>query len=216
MRENAIILLSGGIDSTTTLYIAKRKYNLIALIFDYGQRHKKEIDCAKKIASLNRIKFYIVKIDLNWANSSLVNKNIKIPLDRDLNINNIPNTYVPARNIIFLSYAFSLAESLSIKNIFIGAHSQDYSGYPDCRIEFLKKFNYAVNLGLKSNNIKIIAPIIDKNKKEIIKIGLKLNVPFKYTWSCYSGLKKPCLRCDSCRFRINAFESLGLKDPLLE
>jgi len=214
--KKAIILLSGGIDSTTTLYIAKRRYNLLALIFNYGQRHKKEIECAKKIASLNDVKFYIVKIDLSWVNSSLVNKKINVPLDRNLDTPDIPNTYVPARNIIFLSYAFSLAESLSIKNIFIGAHTQDYSGYPDCRIEFLKKFNEAANLGLKSNDIKIIAPLIDKNKKEIIKIGLKLNVPFRYTWSCYNGFKKPCLRCDSCRFRINAFESLGLKDPLLE
>ena len=216
MNKKGIVLLSGGIDSTTTLYIAKRKYNLVALTFNYGQRHKKEIECAKKLASLNNIKLYIVKIDLSWANSSLVNRKINVPLNRDLNTNEIPNTYVPARNIIFLSYAFSLAESLSIKNIFIGAHIQDYSCYPDCRPEFLKRFSEAVNFGIKKGGISIKAPLIYKSKKEIIKIGLKLNVPFKYTWSCYNGFKKPCLKCDSCRFRISAFESLGLTDPLLE
>jgi 7-cyano-7-deazaguanine synthase len=122
---------------------------------------------------------------------------------------------VAARNIVFLSYAFSLAESIGAKSIFIGAHIQDYSGYPDCRPEFLKAFEKAANIGMKRGDIKIAAPLINKSKAGIIKLGLKLGVPFEHTWSCYQGLRYPCQKCDSCRFRIKAFKELGLSDPLL-
>jgi 7-cyano-7-deazaguanine synthase len=216
MAKTGIILLSGGLDSAVTLYLArKRGYKLTALLFDYNQRHKKELDCAKKLVALNKIPYFVEKIDLSWVKSSLTNKKIKVPLKRSLNSKDIPITYVAGRNIIFLSYAFSLAESLKAKSIFIGAHVQDYSGYPDCRPEFLWQFNQAVNLGMKDNQIKIVAPLIDKSKKEIIETGLELKVPFKFTWSCYNGTLKPCLKCDSCRFRINAFADLGMKDPVL-
>jgi len=216
MRKNGVILISGGIDSTTTLYYAKSKgYKLSALIFDYGQRHKKEIDFAKRISRINRINYFVERIDLSWAKSSLTNRAVKVPLNRDLTKRAVPVTYVSARNIIFLSYAFSLAESIGAKKIFIGAHIQDYSGYPDCRPEFLRDFQKAVNKGLKDKEIKIVAPLINKDKKAIIVLGLKLGVPFKYTWSCYQGAKFPCKRCDSCRFRIKAFKELGLVDPAL-
>ncbi|MBU1523404.1 MAG: 7-cyano-7-deazaguanine synthase QueC [Candidatus Omnitrophica bacterium] len=213
--EKGVILLSGGIDSATTLYFAKKRgCQLTALIFDYNQRHKKEIECARRIAQLNRIKYIIEKINLSWAKSSLTDRRIKVPVNRNLNKKEIPLTYVPARNIIFLSYAFSLAESIGAKKIFIGAHTQDYSGYPDCRPEFLQSFQKAANLGIKSKGIKIIAPLIDKRKKEIIELGIKLKVPFGLTWSCYKGGRFPCERCDSCRFRIEAFKKLRLSDPL--
>ncbi|MBU0694439.1 MAG: 7-cyano-7-deazaguanine synthase QueC [Candidatus Omnitrophica bacterium] len=213
--EKGVILLSGGIDSATTLYFAKKRgCQLTALIFDYNQRHKKEIECARRIAQLNRIKYIIEKINLSWAKSSLTDRRIKVPVNRNLNKKEIPLTYVPGRNIIFLSYAFSLAESIGAKKIFIGAHTQDYSGYPDCRPEFLQSFQKAANLGIKSKGIKIIAPLIDKRKKEIIELGIKLKVPFGLTWSCYKGGRFPCERCDSCRFRIEAFKKLRLSDPL--
>lgn len=216
LNKNGVILLSGGLDSTVTLYLAKSKgYNLTALIFDYGQRHKRELEFAKKIANLNKVPFYIVKTKFPWVKSSLTDKTINVPYDRCLSNNDIPLTYVAGRNIIFLSYAFSLAESVGAKSVFIGAHTQDYSGYPDCRPAFLKNFQDAVVLGLKDDKIKLVAPLIDKDKKEIIKTGLKLKVPFEFTWSCYQGGRKPCLKCDSCRFRISAFIKLGLTDPLL-
>ena len=214
--KRGIILLSGGIDSVTTLYFARKKgYKLIALIFDYNQRHKKEIRQAEKIARINKVECYRIKIDLAWTKSALTCKNIKVPLNRHLGSKKIPLTYVPGRNVIFLSYAFSLADSRQAKKIFIGAHIQDYSGYPDCRPEFLKKFELAVNLGIKQKGVKIVAPLIKKDKTGIIKMGRSLGVPFELTWSCYKGGEFPCLECDSCRFRIRAFENLGMKDPLL-
>lgn len=217
LKKKAVILLSGGLDSAVTLYYAKNIGNkLTAIIFDYNQRHKKELLYAKRIARLNNLKYYVIKIGLDWAKSSLVDKKIKVPLNRNLKNREIPVTYVSGRNIIFLSYAASLAESIGAKSIFIGAHIEDYSGYPDCRPQFLKSFAKALNEGLKCRGIKIAAPLLNKNKKEIIKLGLRLNVPFQYTWSCYKGGNMPCLKCDSCRFRIKAFRQLGMKDPLLK
>lgn len=205
--KKAVILLSGGLDSAVTLYYAKSKgYKLTALIFDYKQRHKKEIGFAKKIAQLNKIDYLLKKIDLSWARSALIDKKIKVPVKGKA----VPSTYVSGRNVIFLSFAFSLAESLCAKTVFIGAHTQDYSGYPDCRPKFLSSFEKAANLGLVCRGIKIYAPLISKSKKEIIKLGLKLGVPFKCTWSCYRGGKSPCQKCDSCRFRAKAFAELGI------
>ena len=214
--KKAVILLSGGMDSATTLYFAKKSgYALTALVFDYHQRHKKEIKAAKKIIELNRINYHLVKTNFSWAHSSLTDIKKHVPVNRNLAKRIIPSTYVAARNIVFLSYAFSLAESINAKKVFIGAHIQDYSGYPDCRPQFLKNFERAANSGMKQGDIKIEAPLLNKSKKEIIAIGLRLKVPFEYTWSCYEGGSKPCGKCDSCRFRIGAFEELGLVDPLL-
>ncbi|MCF7907533.1 MAG: 7-cyano-7-deazaguanine synthase QueC [Candidatus Omnitrophica bacterium] len=212
--KKAVVLLSGGIDSVTTLYYAKRKgYKLTALIFDYKQRHRKEIGFAKRVARLNRIDYFVQRIDLSWTKSSLTNKKIKVPSRRNLKSKSIPLTYVAGRNIIFLTYAFSLAESIGAKSVLIGAHIQDYSGYPDCRPDFLEAYGRAINKGLKDKGIKLVAPLINKDKKSIIRLGLKLKVPFNYTWSCYGGNKRPCESCDSCRFRIKAFRDLGLIDP---
>ncbi|MDD5069403.1 MAG: 7-cyano-7-deazaguanine synthase QueC [Candidatus Omnitrophica bacterium] len=215
-KKKGIILLSGGLDSVTTLYYAKsRGYDLTALIFDYNQRHRKEVQAARRIAEINGIKYHLAKIDLSFTQSSLTNRDIKVGLNRDLKSKEIPLTYVSGRNIIFLSYAFSLAESIKAKKIFIGAHIHDYSGYPDCRPEFLFAFNQAVSLGLKNKRIKIVVPLIDKDKRSIIKLGLSLGVPFEDTWSCYRGQRVPCLECDSCRFRVEAFAELGMLDPAL-
>jgi len=214
--KKSVILLSGGLDSAVTLYDAlKNGYKPDVLIFDYGQRHKKEISFAKKLATINKLKYHVIKIDLSWTPSSLTNKKMKVPTGRDLKAQDIPSTYVPGRNIIFLSYAFSYAESIGADKVFIGAHVEDYSGYPDCRPEFLFNFNSAVVLGLKDKKIKLVAPLLDLSKRCIIELGLKLKVPFHYTWSCYNGGKRACGKCDSCRFRIQAFQSLGLVDPSL-
>lgn len=215
--KKGVILLSGGVDSVTTLYLAQKKgYKLTGLIFDYNQRHHKEIECAKRIARLNKIDCFVEKIDLSWVKSSLVDKSKAVPFNYNPKKKELPSTYVAGRNIIFLSYAFSLAQSIGACAVFIGAHIQDYSGYPDCRPQFLMNFGAAVSLGIDDTGIKIVAPLLDKSKRDIIKMGLSLGVPFEYTWSCYNGGKKPCGRCDSCWFRINAFRELGMNDPLYE
>ncbi|MCM8756545.1 MAG: 7-cyano-7-deazaguanine synthase QueC [Candidatus Omnitrophica bacterium] len=214
--KKGVILLSGGLDSVTTFYLAKHQgYKLSALIFYYGQRHKREINCAIKIAELKGVDYRLVRLSIPWVESSLTKKNISVPLNRDTNSKDLPSTYVSGRNIIFLSYAASLAESINARYIFIGAHTEDYSGYPDCRKEFLEEMEKAINLGI-SKKIKILYPLIDKSKRDIVELGKKLDVPFEYTWSCYLGGKIPCQKCDRCRCRIRACQELGLIDPLLQ
>jgi len=216
-KKKAVILLSGGIDSVTTLYFAKsQNYKSTAIIFDYGQRHRREIDSAKYIAKLTKTDYYLIRSSFPWVNSSLTKNNLMVAKNRKLGQGVIPLTYVSGRNIIFLSYGFSLAESIKAQSVFLGAHVQDYSGYPDCRPEFLNNFQTAANSGMKSTKIRIVAPLINKSKREIIRMGLDLGVPFEKTWSCYVGERRPCLRCDSCRFRIQAFTDLGMKDPALK
>jgi 7-cyano-7-deazaguanine synthase len=218
MKPKAVVLLSGGIDSSTTLYYALNKgYRPQALIFDYGQRHRKEINSAKKVAELARVGYLVLKLSFPWGGSALLDKDVSIPRGREKR-KTIPPTYVPARNIIFLSYALSYAEAISAREIFIGANAIDYSGYPDCRPEFINAFQKMANLGTKTGvegkGIKISAPLIKMRKSEIIKMGVKLGVPYEYTWSCYRGGKIPCGRCDSCILRTKGFEEAGLEDPL--
>jgi len=215
--RQAVVLLSGGLDSAVTLYFAKsRGFRCSCLIFDYGQRHKKEIESAKKIARKANCRFQIVKINLAWKGSSLLDKRQKVPVHGQVQSKPIPSTYVPGRNIIFLSFALSYAEAIGAKAIFIGAHAQDYSGYPDCRPEFYRAFGKVIATGTKTgvekNKIKVFTPLIHKTKAGIIKSGAKLKVPFELTWSCYRGGKYPCGRCDSCYFRAKGFQGAGLKD----
>jgi 7-cyano-7-deazaguanine synthase len=220
----AVVLLSGGLDSAVTLYIARDKgYHPLCLIFDYGQRHRREIDSAKKIAQAVGCRFKVFKIDLAHKKSALLDKKINIPELKNSRTqelkNAIPVTYVPARNIIFLSFALSFAETLGEGAVFIGAHAEDYPGYPDCSPEFFRAFERMVKLGTKSGlegkEIKIFTPLINKKKSEIIREGLRLGVPFGLTWSCYKGGRLPCGKCDSCYYRAKGFRELGIEDPLL-
>ena len=216
--KKAVVLLSGGLDSSTVLFYALSKgFKVNVLIFNYGQRHKKEISKAKKIAEIAGVSYQIVKLNIPWGGSVLLDKESQLP-KAVLKRKKIPATYVPARNIIFLSLALSYAEVISANEVFIGANAVDFSGYPDCRPAFIKAFQKAADTGTKSavegRRIKISAPLINLSKKEIIKLGLKLGVPFEYTWSCYSGGRVPCAKCDSCLIRAKGFKEAGLKDPL--
>ena len=222
MKE-AIVLLSGGIDSTTTLYIAlDRGYRCHCLIFDYNQRHRKEILQAKKIAKKARCDYKVIKLSLPWQGSSLLDKDAKLPSGRSTEemAKDIPSTYVPSRNTIFLSIASGWAEAIVADTVFIGANAVDFSGYPDCRPAYFKPFNELLKegtrIGVEGKPIRIETPLIDKKKGEVIKIGTKLMAPYELTWSCYEGKKKPCLKCDSCLLRKKGFEDAGLKDPLTE
>jgi 7-cyano-7-deazaguanine synthase len=216
--KRAVVLLSGGLDSATVLYLAKKRgYRITCLIFDYGQRHKKEINAAKRIAIEAKVAYCTLKIKFPWGGSSLLGKK-KIPLNKKSLGKSIPSTYVPARNIIFLSFALSFAEVIKSEAIFIGAHSRDYSGYPDCRPKFLNAFKKVADLGtftgIRKRGIKVISPLIDKDKADIIRLGIKLKVPYKYTWSCYQGGSYPCGKCDSCYYRKKGFKDVGILDPL--
>ena len=223
--RQAVVLLSGGLDSAVTLHLAVAQgYKCFCLIFDYGQRHRREIESARRVARSAHCRTQVIKIKLPWKGSSLLDKKIKIPaLGRWVTGSlghSIPNTYVPGRNIIFLSFALSYAEAAGAEAIFIGAHCQDYSGYPDCRPEFYAALRRVIARGTKSGvenkAIAIKTPLIRKNKSQIIKLGSRLGVKFELTWSCYQGSKAPCGRCDSCLFREKGFREAGFKDPLTD
>ena len=217
----AIVLLSGGLDSATCLYWAKSKgYQPLALLFDYGQKHSKEIQQAVQIARQVRVPYKIVKFILPWLGSSLLDSKISVPTQRTLrqmSEKKLPSTYVPARNTLFLSFALSYADAMSASAIVIGANAIDYSGYPDCRPNYIAAMQTVAILGTKSGNenkkIKILAPLIHMSKAQIIQLGLKLKVPYHLTWSCYQGKQKPCGVCDSCILREKGFETLQIKDP---
>ena len=219
MKPNgALVLFSGGLDSTTCLYYALQKHKKVVVVsFDYSQRHKIEIRKAKKISSLLKIPHQIVKINpAIFRNTSLVNKEIKVPKNFS-STQKIPNTYVPGRNILFLSYATSIAEGLGLNEIYIGVNALDYSGYPDCRPEFIKEFQNVISIGTKSGDekhtIKIQTPLLHLSKKEIVLLGQKLKVPFHKTHSCYDPIRgKACGKCDSCLLRKKGFEDAGVLD----
>ncbi|MDH7507486.1 MAG: 7-cyano-7-deazaguanine synthase QueC [Candidatus Thermoplasmatota archaeon] len=223
VKKKAVCLISGGIDSCVSALIAKKKgYIIYALTINYNQRHKREIENAKKIAQyLKAKKHVILNLDISLFNSSsLINKNKKLEINRSFKDigRNIPSTYVPARNTIFLALALAFAEAINAEAIFIGVTATDYSGYPDCRPEFIRVFqklsNVATKKGLENKPIKIIAPLLFLKKSQIIKKGLELNAPFDKTWSCYMGGKKACGRCDSCLLRLKGFKEAGINDPI--
>ena len=219
----AVVLCSGGLDSSTVLYQAKAEgWECYAISFDYQQRHRRELESAGAIASsVGVVEHQTVRFDLRkWGGSALTDNSIELPESRSLAemASSIPVTYVPARNTIFLSFALSYAEAIGASRIYIGVNALDYSGYPDCRSDYLQAMQEAFRLGTKQGRegeeIEIVAPLIDLKKTEIVQLGNKLGVPWQKTWSCYAGGEVACGRCDSCRLRLAAFEELGLTDPL--
>ena len=218
--SKAIILLSGGLDSTTVLAIAKEQgYECYALSFDYGQKQRSELKSSKKISNqFQVIEHRIMQISLNdIGGSALTDKNISIPKYSDSN--EIPITYVPARNTIFLSFALAWAEVIDCQNIFIGVNALDYSGYPDCRPEFIEAFEDMANLATKQSvegdRINIMTPLINMSKAEIIQTGLRLGVNYSDTTSCYDANAngEACGECDACVLRRNGFNNAKVNDP---
>ena len=221
--KRAVVLLSGGLDSATTLAICRRDgFQTYALSFDYGQRHKLELDAAKRVAAaLGAYEHRIAKIDLRVFGGSALTDEIAVPKTRDAKRGyNIPITYVPARNTIFLSYALAWSEVLGAADIFIGANAIDYSGYPDCRPEFIEAFQklarVATRAGVEGTRFHVQAPLIALSKGEIIRKGMELNVDFSLTHSCYDPTADgfACGECDSCRLRREGFRSVRLVDPI--
>ena len=219
----AVILLSGGLDSSTVLALAKEAgFEPVALTFDYGQKHRREIESAKMIAEHFRVKEHlIVPLDLGrFLASSLTQTSMNVPSGRDRAEigSGMPNTYVPSRNIIFLSIASAIAESRGSRAVFIAANAVDFSGYPDCTPEFIESFQKTLDVGTRAGRdgkgIRIEVPILRKSKSEIVKEAVRLKVPLELTWSCYKGGRKACGKCDSCLLRLEGFKSAGIEDPL--
>ncbi|MBN2401083.1 MAG: 7-cyano-7-deazaguanine synthase QueC [Spirochaetes bacterium] len=225
-KKIAVVLLSGGIDSATTAAYAKKQgFEIYAITFSYGQRHSTEICFAEKLCVFFKIfNHIIIKIPARIFSSSALSTESESPVPKKRDISSvgnkeIPSTYVPGRNILFLSYALSFAESIGSRDIFIGANAVDYSGYPDCRPEFLKSFEEMANIGTKagvtSDGFKIHAPLLDLKKSDIIKLGLSLGIDYSLTQSCYDpesgGVS--CGECDSCQIRKKGFIEAGVTDP---
>lgn len=227
MNKKAIVLLSGGLDSTTALAIAKNSgFETYALSFAYGQRHEIELQFAKKIAEKFGVKEHkIATIDLRTFGGSALTAEIDVPKNQEILQNRIPITYVPARNTIFLSYALAYAEVVGAFDIFIGVNAIDYSGYPDCRPEFIETFEKLATLATAAGvenkgHFKIHTPLIKLSKKEIIEEGIKNGVDYSITHSCYDPIiedKKviSCGKCDSCKLRLEGFKAAGIEDNLM-
>lgn len=220
--SKAVVLLSGGLDSTTALYLAKSEgHEVHALSFDYGQRHERELESARRIAQAAGVASHqVVSLKLGqWGGSSLTDKTMTVG-DGDVDRTDIPDTYVPARNMVFLSVAASMAEALGAQDIYIGVSEVDYSGYVDCRQVFIDAMERAINLGTvmgaeKGQPIKLHAPFAHMTKADEIRLGRRLGVDFSQTWSCYRGGERPCGTCDSCLLRAKAFAEAGIEDPAL-
>lgn len=221
--KKAVVLLSGGMDSATTLAIAVRDgFEACVMSFNYGQRHSCELDAAQKIADAFGVeRRLLVNIDLRLFGGSALTSNLEVPKNRSEGeiAQGIPITYVPARNTIFLAYALGWAEVIGAHDIFIGVNAVDYSGYPDCRPEFIRAFESMANLatkeGVEGRRITIRTPLIHLSKAEIIKTGVGLGVDYSLTFSCYdpSGEGFACGECDSCQFRKKGFREAGVQDP---
>lgn len=223
-KKKAVVLLSGGLDSSTAIAMAAEQgYELYALSFRYGQRHVRELEAARAIGQYFGVKDYKVSdIDLRlFGGSALTSDEIAVPLDRgehEMGVG-VPSTYVPGRNLIFLSFATAYAEVVGADDVFLGINSIDYSGYPDCRPEFLEAFARTANLATKAGTedgrtLRFHAPLIEMTKADIVREGTRLGVPWELTWSCYLGGEKACGKCDSCQLRLKGFAEAGMSDPL--
>jgi 7-cyano-7-deazaguanine synthase len=221
-EPGAVILLSGGLDSATLMGVAASEgYDIYALTFRYGQRHSRELESAAALARHYGVREHrLFHMDLGQlGDSALTSESVELPLDRDESeMTDIPSTYVPARNTILLSIALGYAEVVDADAIFIGVNAVDYSGYPDCRPEYIEAFGRLANLatrrGVEGNPIEIVAPLQHLSKAGIIAKGISLGVPYELTWSCYAGGEKACGRCDSCRLRLKGFSEAGIRDPV--
>lgn len=224
-KPKAVVLLSGGLDSTTTLAIAQSQgFECHALSFRYGQRHMAELDCAKRVAAKSGVAQHVVaEIDLRAIGGSALTADIPVPKGRQLDemAQGIPVTYVPARNTIFLSFALAWAEVLGASDVFIGVNALDYSGYPDCRPEYVEAFERMANLATKagvegSQRLKIHTPLIRMTKAEIVRTGLGLGVDFSLTSTCYEPSEggEACGECDACLLRLKGFAEVGVNDPV--
>jgi 7-cyano-7-deazaguanine synthase len=219
----AVVLLSGGMDSATAGAVAREQgFELYALSFRYGQRHAIELNAAKRVAQwLGARRHVVLEIDLQALGGSALTGDLQVPKDTPLEQigNGIPATYVPARNTIFLSFAMGWAEVLEATDIFIGANALDYSGYPDCRPEYIEAFermaNLATRAGVEGRRLRVHTPLIALTKAEILKLGQRLGVDFGLTWSCYDPTPqgRPCGRCDACLLREKGFREAGMEDP---
>ena len=222
-RPNAVLLLSGGLDSTTLLALATREgYAVHAMSFRYGQRHQHELSAARAVAAKYGVaRHVVVEIDLRVFGGSALTADIDVPKDRDAAemSSGVPITYVPARNTIFLSYALAWAEVLDAHDIFIGVNALDYSGYPDCRPEYIAEFeklaNLATRAGVEGDAVKIRAPLLHLTKREIIDLGMSLGVDYSVTTSCYDPDESgaACGHCDACQLRLKGFSESGRRDP---
>jgi 7-cyano-7-deazaguanine synthase len=199
----------------------EKEYEVVALTFDYGQKHKRELESARSVARHYDVIQIVMKLGLDtFANSSLTDPSKEVPQDRAGSemASAIPSTYVPARNLIFLSVASSLAESISAEAVFIAANAVDFSGYPDCTPEFVEAFQKTLDVGTRAGRegrpVKVVAPIIRLSKSDIVREAIRLHVPLQLTWSCYKGGKLACGRCDSCILRLRGFSEAGVEDPI--
>lgn len=226
MPPKAVVLLSGGLDSTTTLAIAiSQGYEAYAISFNYGQRHLVELRAAERVANTLRAKEHlVVNVDLRSIGASALTANREVPKGRSLDemSGQIPVTYVPARNTVFLALALAWAEALGARHIFLGVNALDYSGYPDCRPEYIEAFGVVANLGTKAGvegrNFEIHTPLISMTKSQIIRKGLELGVDYSLTHSCYDPAAdgRPCGQCDSCLLREKGFREAGVRDPIAD
>ncbi len=222
--EKAVVLLSGGLDSTTALAWASKEkgWMCYTIAFDYGQRHKVELAASEAVAkAFHSQRHQVIRVDLQAFGGSALTSDMEVPKDQ-ADTESIPSTYVPARNLVFLSLAAAFAETVGATKLVIGANVVDYSGYPDCRPEFLDSFAKTVALGTKAGvegaAFEVVAPLLQLDKSEIIKLGLSLGVDYAMTRSCYDPKDDgtPCGHCDSCHFRNQGFAALGKTDPLLD
>jgi 7-cyano-7-deazaguanine synthase len=223
VKRRAVVLLSGGLDSATCLYWARsRGYSVEALTVYYGQRHDRELRSARRLAKEAGARLHELRIPLPWLKtSSLVDKKKKLPnlpLGK-IGTGGVPSTYVPGRNTIFTALGISLADAVGGEVVVVGANALDYSGYPDCRPEFYDAFAKVAKLGTKRGDqkkaLRIATPLVKKDKAAIVRMALRLGVPLEYTWSCYSGGRRACGTCDSCKLRAKGFSEAGEEDPAL-